>query len=343
MTQDHSFSLNGNRPQRQNQNREMATASSPLRIVFFSPSIVSDWGNPAATTVRAVMRALIAAGHETVHLEERKNRPTVELLRARGSAALRAFTERYADLPYRTYELPTGLERTVWFVRQISTADAVVIFDGTPEGVLAEAARVQTRHLTRLRWSIDPAAAASWVDIVLTPISVEAMTDEFASDQTIDRIILGPAVEPHSDRSSGERSGTLLIAYDDQELAEATRHAITDLHPTCLSAGSVAGDHWQPVSEVALSEHYQRAALTIVADASDNPFAIARGLLPIAAACPTINVRSADSLGELPTRITVLSDADVSDVPPACDATIAARRLVELVRVAQHRRLSHRP
>ena len=89
----------------------------------FDPTIFSDFGD-----ILGDLRALIAAGHEALFLEERRNRPTVELLQARGSSAFRAFGQHYANLPYRTYELPHGLERTVWFVRQVATADAVVLW-----------------------------------------------------------------------------------------------------------------------------------------------------------------------------------------------------------------------
>src|SRR3954447_21704252 len=97
----------------------------PLRFVFFGRSIVSDWENPAAATSRAILRALNDLGHETRFLEQRANQPTIDLLRARGSAPLRAFAEDYPDIVYRTYELPMGVERTVWLARELADVDAV--------------------------------------------------------------------------------------------------------------------------------------------------------------------------------------------------------------------------
>jgi DNA-binding IclR family transcriptional regulator len=60
-----------------------------LRFAIFGTSLVSDYGNPLATTVRAIMRALMARGHEVTFLEERRNQPTLALLRDRGAAPMR--------------------------------------------------------------------------------------------------------------------------------------------------------------------------------------------------------------------------------------------------------------
>jgi len=309
--------------------------SSPLHIVIFSASIVSDWQNPAATTVRAVMRALIAEGHEVVHLEERRNQPTVDLLRARGSVGLRDFTERYAELPYRTYEMPSGLERTVWFVRQVSTADAVIILDGTPHGVVELAAQLPSRHLTWVRWSSDPDRDTSWASISLVPMAGDAEPPEDTDGQSSRTTFLGPAVERLTPTSETERSGILLVAYDDVEIAEATRQVLADRHLTCLSAGSVSGDRWQPVSEVALPDHYQGALLTVIVESSANEFAAARTCLPIASGCQTITIRSRSDLDDLKDRIaghnTVVPDAP-TDLPDRFNATVAARRLIQLIR-----------
>jgi hypothetical protein len=284
----------------------------PLRFVFFGESVVSDWGNPAAATVRAVMRGLMAAGHEAVFLEERRNRATVELLRARGAKALRAFGERYGDVHYRTYELPTGLERTVWFVRQVATVDAVVILDGTPEGVFEEVARLDTRHLTRVYWSAK-SEEAGWAELRLSPEGGDA------PDGTI---ICGPAVERVSGPADEARDGVLVVAYGDQETAERVRREFVDLAPECLSAGSVSGDEWRFVPEVELPEWYRRVRAAVVVGAGDDPFARTRELLPVAAGCSVVN---GESRGELPAKY---------------EAGVVARRLVEAVRQARLVRLS---
>jgi hypothetical protein len=286
----------------------------PLRFVFFGESVVSDWGNPAATTVRAVMRALMAAGHEALFLEERRNRATVELLRARGSAGVRAFAERYGDLHYRTYELPTGLERTVWFVRQVATVDAVVVLDGAPAGVFEEAARLDARHLTRVCWSArGEAPEAAWADLRLSPEGAEAAAGT---------IICGPAVERTTWSTSDARAGVLVVAYDDQEAAEQAREALGDVDPECLSAGSVSGDDWQFVPEVELPERYGRARAAVVVGAGGDPFARAREMLPLAAGCA------------------VLNEEDRVELPARYEASKGAGRLVEAVRQARLVRLS---
>ncbi|GIW04893.1 MAG: hypothetical protein KatS3mg059_1513 [Thermomicrobiales bacterium] len=108
------------------------TESRSLRLAMFGTSVVSDYGNPAATTIRAIMRALVARGHEVIFLEERRNRPTLALLRDRGASALRAFSAHAPDVRYRTYELPTGVELTLWLSRELATVDAVILLEGTP-------------------------------------------------------------------------------------------------------------------------------------------------------------------------------------------------------------------
>jgi hypothetical protein len=122
----------------------------PLRFVFFGRSIVSDWKNPTANASRALLRALNELGHETRFLEQRGNRPTIELLRARGAGPLRDFNEQFPDIVYRTYELPNGLERTVWLAREVGDVDAVVALDDAPPELFAELARVPLPRLVRV-------------------------------------------------------------------------------------------------------------------------------------------------------------------------------------------------
>jgi hypothetical protein len=118
--------------------------------VFFGHSIVSDWQNPAAQTSRAILRALNQLRHETRFLEERGNRATVELLQARGSSPLREFAREYPDIVYRTYELPKGLERTVWLARELGDVDVAVALDDAPRELLDELARVPLPRLVRV-------------------------------------------------------------------------------------------------------------------------------------------------------------------------------------------------
>jgi hypothetical protein len=149
-------------------NKVTAARERPLRFVFFGRSIVSDWENPAAATSRAVLRALSDLGHETRFLEERGNQPTVDLLRARGSAPLRAFTKEFPDIVYRTYELPSGAERTLWLARELGDVDAVVALNDAPPEVLDELSRVPLPRLIRIVAMTDDGQPPFEPDILLT-------------------------------------------------------------------------------------------------------------------------------------------------------------------------------
>jgi hypothetical protein len=320
--------------------------SRPLRFAFFGESIISDWHNPAATTVRAVMRALTAAGHEATFFEQRKNRATIELLHERGSAPLRAFAARYPDLHYRTYDLPTGLERTVWFVRQAATVDAIILLDGVPAGIVEEAARLDAHHLTRITWSAKPNAAdAPWAEIRLSPARTGVAPGT---------IICGPAVEPSAVGTDGARAGVLLVAYDDLAVAESARAALDHLAPVCLSAGSVGGEAWPFVSEVDLPERYRRARLAVVTGFGNDPFAAARTLLPLAYGCPTIACSGGSSdlesagltpiatVSELMARARrrlAAADLPAPAIPDRFAAATCARTLVDAVRRSRAARL----
>ena len=121
-----------------------------MRFVFFGHSILSEWENPSAIFSRQLLRALNELGHETRFLEERGNRATVGLLQARGSAPLRDFARDFPDIVYRTYELPKGLERTVWLARELGDVDVAVALDDAPDELLVEFARVPLPRLARV-------------------------------------------------------------------------------------------------------------------------------------------------------------------------------------------------
>ena len=111
--------------------------AQPIRIVWFGESVVSDWNNPAATTTRAVMRALGQAGHDVIFHEQRNNAPMLDAMKERGSAMYRAFRSVYPDIRYRTYDLPrTSPERTVWLARETAIAEAMIVQDSAPDEVI---------------------------------------------------------------------------------------------------------------------------------------------------------------------------------------------------------------
>jgi hypothetical protein len=155
------------------------TDRRPLRFVFFGHSIVSDWNNPAAHQSRALLLALNKLGHETRFLEERGNKATVGLLQEQGSAPLRDFNRDFPDIIYRTYELPRGLERTVWLAREIGDVDVAVALDDAPGELLDELARVPLPRLVRVVLLTEDAPLPFTPDITLRLL--ESDTDDAAS------------------------------------------------------------------------------------------------------------------------------------------------------------------
>jgi hypothetical protein len=175
--------------------REISKPERPLRFVFFGRSIVSDWENPTAITSRAILRALNNLGHETRFLEERGNQPTVDLLRARGSAPLRAFTKEFPDIVYRTYELPRGIERTLWLARELGDVDAVVALNDAPPEVLDELSRVPLPRLVRIVAMTDDGQPPFAPDILLTrndfSAAKEGADEEFDASSLAANLITG--------------------------------------------------------------------------------------------------------------------------------------------------------
>lgn len=169
----------------------MATSNGaeprPLRFVVFGESIVSDWENPPADTWRPILQALAAAGHDATFLEQRRNRPVVELLRARGAGPVRAFGEQYPDILYRTYDLPSGAHRQVWFGREVATADVVIVLDTAPAGVVEELTSYDTPRIVKVFHRTGHgrlATAPDAFDVVLPP----SWPESNATD-TVDRLI----------------------------------------------------------------------------------------------------------------------------------------------------------
>ena len=143
-----------------------------LRIVAFSPSIISDIGNPQATSVRAMLDAFAALGCDVTHLEERNNSDLRMMLQTRGYRPMRSFNLTYPSIRYRFYDLPEGIHRSVWFSRELGTADAVVVWPGSPEPVLEEVAGFAARQIVRF-WpdgtDAHHAAVADWFDPAAFP------------------------------------------------------------------------------------------------------------------------------------------------------------------------------
>jgi hypothetical protein len=257
----------------------------PLRIAVFGESVVSEWGNPGATTWRALLRALTAAGHEAVFFERRRNRATVELLQARGAAPVRAFAARYPDLRYRTYDLPRGLERSVWFGRELATLDAVVVLDNAPPEIVEELRAYRTPRLLRLFHQTGPTDVGSLAadfDLLLT-------ADE---PPRAGALAIGPAVEAPVVHLVAPRAGVLVVAYDDPTRADAAAGSLEALAPRLITSGDLPAP-WRYVAEVDLIDHYRQAEVAVVVSADPTPLATARFALPLVAGCPVVALPAA--------------------------------------------------
>jgi hypothetical protein len=309
-----------------------------VRLAIFGASVISDYGNPAATTVRAIMRALVSRGHQVIFLEERRNRPTLALLRDRGAAALRAFSTHAPDVHYRTYELPAGVELTLWLSRELATVDAVVLLEGTPPPVCALLSGRPARHLVRIaELTAGGAALLPDPELMIAPIGTH-------NSRPV--IPFGPAVLP-APSAAGARSSVLLVSYDDDATAASARAALSrrDVPLTLAAAGMAHPPNWPFVPEIELAAQYHTARLAVLTGIGTSPYAAARALLPLAAGCPVIvagdtppgpylhGVVTFASVAELPLVATQVLTADAVPValPAAFDASRQAERLISAI------------
>jgi hypothetical protein len=245
-----------------------------LRLVVFSQSIISDIGNPQATTVRAMCQAFADAGHDVTHLELRGNPAMMRMLKSRGYAPMRAFNERYPRIRYRQYDLLAGTEWAVWFGRETAIADAVVAYPGTPDEVISELESRDTASILRF-WSV-------------------------ACDQLSELLPLwtDPAVLTRDLSSS--RDENCVVAYDDPP-------SVDRLGWLRISAGSEAGSDWSYVPEVLIEDRYQHS-LTV---ALDNSVELARALLPVANGAATELIGRAGNTVRTLTDVPAGNDARV--------------------------------
>lgn len=307
-----------------------ATPARPLRLVVFGPSITADWGNPAATTWRALLQALTRDGHEAVYLEPRHNPHAVGLLRARGSAGLRGFAAGFPGVRYRTYDLPAGMQRSVWFGRELGTMDAAVALDTAPPGILGELAGYETSRFVRILHLTGEAEhpLAGRFDLVARPGTGGASGEAGAT--------LGPAVMPGGPGPARGRDGIVVVAYDNETLAAEVAPVVDARPPRLVSAGAVDLPGWDIVPEVELPARYRSAALAVVVGEPLGGLAAARAALPLAHGCPFLAVTShvepaalpelapfATTVEALPERIAAAL-AGAPSAPPVLPDTLAA-------------------
>ena len=198
----------------------------PRHLVVFGDSIRSDIGNPAATTWRALMAALIADGHRVTFIEMRRGRALEALLRIRGSAPLRAFANRHPGLIYRTVDLPHRREVGVRMAQELALADAAIVLDTAPATIIEALAAFDHPRVLRvlhLTGESERPSSANDFPIVATP--VESHEHQSGS------LRLGPAVmvtgragenrEAAGTTGDTERQRIALLAWDAEESAVA--------------------------------------------------------------------------------------------------------------------------
>lgn len=272
--------------------------SPPLRLTWFGASVISDWDNPIATTVRATMRALTRAGHQVTFLEPRNSAPFVAALAARGWAPYRDFQRYFGDLHYRTYDMPRRSERDVWLSREAALVDAVIVQSDSPEGIFEWLQRVPDAPMLR----------------VFLPVAGEAPPiDEF--DLVLESDLFGPAVNFSEQADSLERSGTLVAMYSNGDLGALEREA-TEI----VAVGAGAPAELRFISEAAIADAYRAYQRVVVVDDDTSECSRARAMLAVAAGAETWQLRSDGTLRHIDRAV------DAAGQAQALARTIAGSR-----------------
>lgn len=266
-----------------------------LRLVVYSQSIISDIGNPRATTVRAMCQAFVDAGHDVTHLEERANPFLQEMLRLRGYAPMRVFNERYPLVRYRQYTVTGGWERVIWFGREIGTADAVVTYPGVSDAVINE------------------------ISALSSPRIVPFWTDASGEERDLLPLWFEPAVL--SRPGEAPRDEELVVAYD------STLTVADGLIPR-MSLGRLTAQGWTTTSEIQAEARYMRARTVFMSEDLASGSSLARVLLPVANGA---TVRLVDRNSAVTRDITKVPDANNAQVratrlAEAIDQMLAARQ-----------------
>lgn len=289
------------------------------RFVFLGESIVSDWRNPLATTARAVLRALGELGFEATFLEPRRNRATVGLLRQRGAGPVRAFNAMWGDLQYRTVDLPARHEVSAWSGQFAATSGVVAVLEGMPEMIARGVGEFDGKGVAVLVER--PELEGEWGRTVLHRVG-----------RPEEAIGFRPAVLPQAWDSP--RSGELLVAYDDAELAREVAERLPDARR--IVSGSADLPDWEFVPEFELPSVYGAAERVLVMDDGERSIAPARVWLPRVNGAAAWGVAPA---GELDATVAIGLDElgtvwerEVPELPERLDARWVARGLVDLYR-----------
>lgn len=283
-----------------------------LRFILAGPSIVSDWGNPAATTNRAVMTALIELGHEATYLEPRHDPALVAQLKARGSEPMRAFLTAFPKLQYRTVDLPEAFQAASWAGQFLSTASAAVALLGCPAVVEDGFRQFEEIDVRFLKERAEQSGSVLETDSVTIPYQ--------------------PAVLPRV--WNEPRNGTLLVAYDDAQLA---RQVAEMVRPDArVVSGTADLPDWEWVSEVELPERFGRMERVLVVDGA-NSLAPVRVWLARANGATGwgVTTDSIDGLEEVAVSAAQIDGIDWSRATPvtdSVDAQVVAQQMAEAAR-----------
>ncbi len=288
-----------------------------LRFVFAGTSIVSDWGNPAATTNRAVMTALVELGHEATYLEPRRDEAVVELLKARGSQPMRSFLEAYPSLQYRTVDLPELFQASAWAGQFLSTASAAIALIGCPDVIEAGFRQFESAGVRFLTERSEGTGS------VLVQGTVGSAVTSYQ-----------PAVLPRV--WDAPRSGTLLVAYDDAALALAVAEAVQA--DTMVVSGEANLPDWKWVPEVHLPQRYGQVERVLVVDGAQS-LSPARVWLARANGATAWGVAGAidDELAEVGVTVEQIDSIDWSVPTPVIDSVDARGVAARLAHVARSR------
>jgi hypothetical protein len=284
-----------------------------LRFVFAGTSIVSDWGNPAATTNRAVMTALIELGHEATYLEPRFDAALVGLLKARGSGAMRAFLAAFPKLQYRTVDLPETFQASSWAGQFLATATAAIALLGCPD-VMADGFRQFEDAGVRFLQEEADGSGSVLVE------EGNGRTGLHYQAAVLPRVWDEP------------RGGTLLVAYDDAELARRVAEVVRP--DARVVSGMALLPDWDWAPEVELPERYGRAARVVVVDGRDSiaPARVWLARANGATAWGVVEGPIGDRLGDVAVSIGEIGSIDWRAATPVSgevDARVVAKGLVE--------------
>jgi spore maturation protein CgeB len=108
---------------------------SPMRIVLFTHSLVSDWNHGNAHFLRGVLRELEARGHHTISLEPERGWSRRNLVENCGEAAIARFARDFPELRSRTYGADLDLDRA------LDGADLVIVHEWTDPALVSSIGR----------------------------------------------------------------------------------------------------------------------------------------------------------------------------------------------------------